>query len=365
MKLNSLKTATLLIPFVGITKLFDTSNYKSSVASDRLQIHPLLKALEKLNFKTNALSINVNHSLEELELIKAVDVCIISKIRSHSNVDKEKFAYFHSCCALKMKRLGAKLLTIYSDNVCASNDSDCELYKNLLFLSDTIITPSKRLKDHASKYSTNSANIFTINDPNQLRQRPFRKIDKNQIIKIIWFGNFSNLKYLISALESIDNKLTRLNSINLRIITSKIGIKYCESNLTHLLPRLKWSIRLLEWDIHNQPQQIESELDKAHIALIPSDPNDPLKDGVSHNRLIDAIQSGCISIASPMESYYELSKIALIGNNFSELLEKAILENTRLCEKYDSLREKHLARFSTNSNIQNWSKAIEATLRQT
>ena len=177
------KTATLLIPFVGKTKLFKPLTYKSSVASDRLQIRPLLKALEDLNFDVTALSLNINHSLEELELIKPTDLCIVSKIRAHPEVDEEKFTYFHTCCVLKMKRLGAKILTIYSDNVCNAQNTDGELYRSLLFLSDTIVTPSKKLSGYADIYANPASTIFTISDPNQLKKQPFRRIEKNQLCR--------------------------------------------------------------------------------------------------------------------------------------------------------------------------------------
>ena len=71
-----------------------------------------------------------------------------------------------------------------------------------------------------------------------------------------------------------------------------------------------WSLELLAWDNHNQPEQLENVLGSAHFAWLPSDPTDALKAGVSHNRLVDSVLSGCIPVASEMKSYLELSKIA-------------------------------------------------------
>ena len=37
----------------------------------------------------------------------------------------------------------------------------------------------------------------------------------------------------------------------------------------------------------------------------PIKPNDALKVGVSHNRLVDSVRSGCVPVASEMPSYLE------------------------------------------------------------
>ena len=87
---------------------------------------------------------------------------------------------------------------------------------------------------------------------------------------------------------------------------------------------------------------------------------DTLKNGVSHNRLTDSIQLGCIALASPMDSYIELSKVCLIGKDFSKLLNKAILENGRLCSKYEALRPEILERFSPKKNLLLWEETIKA-----
>ena len=66
-----------------------------------------------------------------------------------------------------------------------------------------------------------------------------------------------------------------------------------------------------------------------------------------------------LSIASPVDSYCELSKIALIGNNFSDLISKAILENNRLCSKYETLRDEQLRRFNPAAIHSAWTQAIK------
>ena len=123
-----------------------------------------------------------------------------------------------------------------------------------------------------------------------------------------------------------------------------------------------WSLRLAIWDTKNQPNQLKAELSRAQITLLPSDPLDPQKNGVSHNRLIDSIQSGCIAIASPVDSYIELAKVSLVGENFPKLLDFAVANYPRLCKKYSKLRDNVLQRFNPVLNVKKWEFAIRTTM---
>ena len=197
-----------------------------------------------------------------------------------------------------------------------------------------------------------------IKDPCQLIQQNFRRIKVNEKINIIWFGNFPNLRYLRDALEKLDHDTTKNKNITLRILTSESGIDYCSNKLKNFAKKACWKIKLVPWKISDQPNQLQAELGRAHISLIPSNPNDDLKNGVSHNRLVDSIQSGCITIASPMDSYLDLSKLALIGNDFSRLLRLAITRNEELCNQYTSLRQAELSQFSPAENLKDWKKVV-------
>ena len=107
------------------------------------------------------------------------------------------------------------------------------------------------------------------------------------------------------------------------------------------------------------PKQLEEELSKAHLSIIPSDPSDARKKAVNHNRLVDSVRGGCIVVASPMLSYLELSKVALLGNEMPKLVDYAFNQYERLIEKYDRLRDSWLESFSPEVNHQNWINVIK------
>ena len=99
--------------------------------------------------------------------------------------------------------------------------------------------------------------------------------------------------------------------------------------------------------------------------MIPSNPQDPAKAGVSHNRIVDSIRAGCLTIASPMDSYKELSKICLLGNKFSYLIASACFDYERLSTKHSLLRENLLKRFSPEKNLDGWTAIWKEILQDT
>lgn len=357
--------AIILTPFVGVNQIVNQDNihkFNSSLASDRLQIKPLIKALHNLGYITSAASLNTTFQLSEFDQLQNFDLCIASKMRSHESTDDNLFSQFHTCCALHLKRNGAKLITIYSDHVAELKSIDSALYKNLLYLSDQVITPSKKLKSSASQAIAKTFPISIIEDPCQLSRKDFNNLNPGETIRILWFGNSPNLEYLFKELGGLFNQSNKSNKFQLTILTSKHGVEYIQQKfISRSLPK-HWSLRLVIWNINNQPGQLESELSRANITLLPSDPLDPRKNGVSHNRLLDSIQSGCIAIASPVDSYLELSKVSLIGENLPKLLNFAVDNYPRLCSKYTQLRDAALQRFNPELNIKKWELAIKATI---
>ena len=206
--INKRPRVILLTPFVGVNRIFHQEElYKlnSSLASDRLQIKPLIKALHNLGYNTSAASLNTTFHLKELDQFQDFDLCIASKMRSHESMDDNIFSQFHTCCALYLKRNGAKLITIYSDHVAKLKSVDSELYKNLLYLSDHVITPSKKLKQYACEITAKTLPASIVEDPCLLNKRDFNKLITGETIKLLWFGNFPNLEYLLRELKSLFN----------------------------------------------------------------------------------------------------------------------------------------------------------------
>ena len=101
-------------------------------------------------------------------------------------------------------------------------------------------------------------------------------------------------------------------------------------------------------------------LGSAHLSWLPSDPSFGLKAGISHNRLVDSLRSGCIPIASEMQSYLELRKVAVLGSDHGSLINQVVRQYRRLTAKHEQFRVSELERFSPHINSQRWDSALSA-----
>ena len=258
-----------------------------------------------------------------------------------------------------MKASGVPLALLYSDHHAGESNEASSLYQDLLQLADLTIFPSIALREATNNAGFYPRNQTIIEDPALLKERPFRNIKRNEGLRIIWFGHGSNAKYLIEHLPNI-LKADIHQSIELTILTEAGILGQIKTIIKQLATPSNWSFRLTAWDNSNQPEQLQQELESAHVCWLPSDPTDPRKAGASHNRLVDAVTAGCITIASPIGSYQELGQIALVGNNFGLLLSKALKKQTMLIEKLQANRITVLKRFQVNSNDLKWENALQS-----
>lgn len=359
---NKQSSAIILAPYLGVHKdvTQEISNGKTTTASDKFQVKPIIESLRSLNYKASAISLNKNYQLRDINELNRPDICFISKLRSYGTKNPDEYAMFHQSCVLNLKRKGTKIATLYSDHLAPEDSPDGELYRNLLFLSDAIISPSSILIGHAKQWSRQNTLTAIIKDPCLIPKQPFNRLSLNDACKVLWFGSNSNIKYLRSTLSPLLMNSPGERRFQFTFLAAADGLTEIKTILSKINISSNWGFRLIKWKHNEQPKQLTDELGEAHITFIPSDPFDPRKSGVSHNRLTDSIQSGCIAVASPMDSYRELSKVSLIGDNLSQLFNKAVTEHGRLCKKYNSLRAAYLQPFQPENNQENWARAIKS-----
>ena len=337
-----------------VTEKLSNPSKLGSVASARIQLLPAIKAARKLGFDHKILSLHASRP-EDLELITRSQITLIGKLSANSIERARDMVLANTAAITRLKRLGSKIVLQYCDNAFHREDRISELYKDIFQLTDYIIYPSEALRDITHKYVQNGTKTHVITDPWQLTQshRP-REIDGN-LIKIIWYGSNKNIIYLQNELQNLIANSSPIYNYELTILTAQYALEEIKKTLPNLkAARSKWSFRLVPWHIKSQPTQLEHEIRNAHIAIIPSDPSDPLKAGVSHNRIVDACRGGCIVVASPMQSYKDLSDITLLGDNMAILLNEAIGNYPKYCQNLTNKREELLKKFDPSINELNW-----------
>ena len=336
-----------------------------SIASGRLQFHPALVAARQLDFDIKSYSL---HSDRPSDVLKAEigDLCLVGKMSANTKEHVKSMIIANMEYLTRAKNKGSKIIIQYSDNLLARKDMIGDFHRDLISFADHIVYPSRKLHELTSKHLPPSSDFSIIRDPWQVPElvEP-RELNTDEPLRLIWFGSNANIHYLVNSIPDI----TRIKSKRTNIILTILGGDFSHQKFTNYYNSLSekitgWTFELVRWDIHNQPNQLISELSKAHIAFIPSDPNDPMKAGVSHNRLVDALRAGCVPIASPMDSYLELQDMSLLGTSMADLLKKALTN-------YDALRLKiknnachKLSVYDPKNNLKSWKKLLSSFVQE-
>ena len=341
--------------------LGDSANISySSLASCRLQQLPALEAARSLGIKPEIWSLHSEFP-EHLEEMHSARLCIVGKLLAPTLKLRSSMAMANLAALTRLKSKKIPILAVYSDHHLIHREKQIrDLHQDLFNLVDGAVFPTKKLESMAKRLISRNIKSYIIEDPCQIKNYiPYNKKNTNEKFEIIWFGQSQNLKYLFEILPSIAQQKYPGNGIRLTILSNDLN--KASSQFTDYIRQKSTSnltFRLINWNIDMQPTQFEDALKLADIALIPSNPNDPHKMGVSHNRLVDSIKSGCIPIASPMDSYRELSKLCIITEDFPEAICQLIRDYKRISFKHSLHREALLARFTPESNLDKWKKTI-------
>ena len=329
----------------------------TSVASMRLQFFPLLDVLRSENIKAKIYNISSeNFNMGELTRSERVLVLKLSPLSQHSATHKN---------ALELNNYAKKklnnILVYYGDNYMATNSNLSLIYQNVIKNCTAIASHSSYLNQIAKSLNKH-AKISEIPDPCLLTRQPFLTSNNQKECRIIWFGQGANLTYLLESLGHIMKNCHSCKKFRLTILTRR---SYFDQLIIPKLKEIKsspsaaempasWNIRLVPWNDETQPQQLEEELGKADISFIPSDPSNPWKKGASANRLVDSIQSGCITVCSPLESYRDFKTLTLQGQDFANLIDQAWRERTSISRQIEVIRENALDSYSQKIIQQKW-----------
>ena len=328
-------------------------NYSGGIASSRIQLKPALIAAKRLGINTEIWSMHATQP-EDLYSVQHADLCVIGKLTADSDEKMHNLVAANLAAVSHLKRIGASVILLYSDNHLDGLTHTRELYKDLIFLADAIVCPSQSLKKTIDIHTQSSKRSYVIEDPWSLKKCSYQR-EERPFLKLGWFGSGLNIPYLAREIPEILKKLDLEIPVKISVLSSKAGLSRLYDYIKTLkLDKNRFQFELTSWSHTKQPEQLENFLQDIDIALIPSDPNDPKKKGVSHNRLVDASRRGCVVIASPMESYKELSKISILGNNFPKMIKLAFNDINRLRLKYETIRDSELERFSPQKNEQKW-----------
>jgi hypothetical protein len=192
----------------------------------------------------------------------------------------------------RLKSQGTRLVIDYTDHHWAGQDIRTKWYQHILPHVDGVVVPSEQMERNAREYWQGP--LWRIPEPLEVPTLAPRALAAGQPLQAVWYGHNSNLPYLGRL---VAGALRNMPPMHITVLTNFMGAQDFE--------RLKaqapsgTTLQLVKWTV---PAMVEAA-SKAHVALIPSDTNDPRKNGASNNRAVTALALGLVPVATMIDSY--------------------------------------------------------------
>ena len=194
---------------------------------------------------------------------------------------------------IKNKTNGSKIILDYTDDHLNNISYTSNFYYQYLPYIDAAVTSSLYLKKALRKHF--QGHIEVIADPIEvpINEPQFKT---NETLNILWFGHASNIVYLENIVSQWKNLKTRLI---LNILTNEDGMIIFKKNQISIPKNM--SINIMQWSLDAMINTAKF----CNLCIIPSNPNDLKKAGVSSNRLMTALALGLPTAADNLNSYNE------------------------------------------------------------
>jgi len=198
----------------------------------------------------------------------------------------------------RAKAVRCQILVDYTDHHLGVSTELSDFYRKLLPLVDAMIVPSYSLAIQLQ--ACFSGAVLVVPDTLEVPITPPVRHQHAQP-RALWFGHGTNLIHLAKALAPIGQQL-RGAPLELRVLSNRQAIEQFKRALTAIPDGI--SLKAGDWSL----PAMQAHAAECDFCVLPSDPSDPRKLGVSSNRLLTALAMGLPVAASPLASYKEFSE---------------------------------------------------------
>ena len=317
-----------LIPYDNLT---EESIVNANLASIRMRLGPAI-----LSSKQTNLGISYGQNIIDADFV------VIGKIGATNNNLREDLWLSQ---IEQQKKIGKKIILDYTDDHLNFESPMTSFYERSLPYLNAAITSSTFLADKLMQ----KIKCFTEIIPDAIEVPIFKpKIKENISKNIFWFGHASNINYLIKFISKWRNLKQKTT---LFILTNEQGVVIFNQTKFNIDKNL--SIQLGLWSI----QAMINTSKFCDLIIIPSDPSDPKKAGVSSNRLITALALGLPTAACVMESYKEYDQYFtdIDSEKFIELIDNPDMFHNQVLEAQDKI----IPQFTQEAIGQKWINFFE------
>jgi len=273
------------------------------VASIRLRTGVAVAACMDAGYNCAFASPDVPESLL-FDSLRDVQVCVIGKYFYHSDPQQ-----WLSACRM-LKQQGIRLIVDISEFPFASPVAQIvQFYTEVLPLVDLLTVNSQRMASMLAQ--TLELQVVVIEDA-VLHTALSPRFTPDRTVELLWFGHGTNLRFLDEALPSII-AFSEYRACCLTLVTGvNPNLTEAISEMNRQLPQ-SFRVRLEQWSI----PRLKRSFQVCDLVLIPGDPIDPRKAGVSANRIAETLQAGRFPVASALESYLPFADSAYLGPDLS------------------------------------------------
>ena len=317
-----------LIPYDNLT---EESIVNANLASIRMRLGAAI-----LSSKQTNLSISFGQNIIDADFV------VIGKIGATNNNLREDLWLSQ---IEQQRKMGKKIILDYTDDHLNFESPMTSFYERSLPYLNAAITSSPFLADKLIQ----KIKCFTEIIPDAIEVPIFKpKIKGNVSKNIFWFGHASNINYLIKFISKWRNLKQKTT---LFILTNEQGVNIFNQTKFNIDKSL--SIQLGLWSI----QAMINTSKVCDLIIIPSDPNDPKKAGVSSNRLITALALGLPTAACVIESYKEYGQYFtdIDSEKFIELIDNPDMFHNQVLEAQDKI----IPQFTQEAIGQKWINFFE------
>jgi hypothetical protein len=300
------KDALWLVPPVVINDIGttppETALLNSHLASIRLRTGVAAAGWQRAGHRNVFLAPDDAASVSRVDF-SGVGICIVGKLF----LDVRAADWLAVC--RRAKAAGAGLVLDICDYPFSQKPPDVErFYEQALQLADVVTVNSVRMAELMSGHMGGQSPQVIEDAILSVPRRP--EFAPGKTLELLWFGHINNVRYLERMMDALFAYGAE-QRCRLTIVTEAgQGLEQAVQRINAACaPRLE--VRFTPWSL----DATRMALRRCDLVLIPGDPADPMKSGVSSNRLADAMQAGRLPVASPLSSYLPFGEAAWLGDD--------------------------------------------------
>lgn len=328
----------------------------SPLASARLRIGLPAQSLEQLDCDNLLFTVDRAGPMPAIPGTEGQRIIVLTKFlyppeRSGNQPSASEMVGRWLAFVQTQRALGAKIVADVCENPFRQNAGPvqkhaAEFISSVANLTDAFVANSDVMAAHLRERFHTPVRV--IPDPVEGNPGTARFITRTPI-RLLWFGHSTNLPYLEPWIPKLwEYSLKR--AVQLTLVTNPDAIAASAIKDLDARVRPRMLLKLRPWSLSDMQNCFEH----ADLVIIPSDPDDPRKNGVSSNRLAAALWAGRFPIASPLDSYQALGDYCWLGDNLLDGIEWALTHPEDVVERLQAATPVIASRLSTQAVGKAW-----------